>query len=853
MPARAGVEVAEHHVAVWEGREHKWGAGRAFGAADRRSPRRGCRCARARPFDAVDRRLSGHFDLPARGGRTRRPVVFNPLVSLADTLVGDRGRFEAGSLPARVLARDRPPRAEARRPRRRRHRGERRLPRRARRAPARTGRRCFVGAEERLFRPAWRPPERFSCLFVGKLIPLHGLETILAAAALAPELAFRVVGSGQLDALLERAAAERRVGALDRVRAAACGLLAPGVRSASSAPPPRRAGDPEQGVPGARLRHAARHRRHACGARAAASTARARCSSRRATRRRSRAALRRLAGEPELAPRLSARRPRGVRARGERGRARRALARPDRARVALDEPLVLLLWAAIAAFAIGFSGVSILRHRSFNTGRFDLGNMVQAVWSTAHGRLPLGHVAARRADLAARGARRSDPGALRAALAALAEPRLLLVAQTVAIALGAVPVFRLARDTSARERPALGFALAYLLYPPVQWLTIDEFHPVALATPLLLCAIVFLDEDRPLAVRRLRAAGSGDQGGGRARRRGCSPAGTGSRRRDRRGLVIAAAGVAVSVIAIAVVIPHFRNGGSSAFYGRYSEVGGSPAGILRSAVSRPWHVLAVAFDGRGPALPVRAALAARAACRSQRRSLALAARAGARDQPALRRRGRRRRSTSTTPARSCRCSSALRCSAPAARPARAAAGTARGGGRRRVALRQLPARRRCRSGAFVPGGEQLQSRSTHVSAHDRSRRARSRSFPTAPSYRVSNSLGAHLSARRRMLSFPLLRDATWVAVDERSPAYLDRLAPLPYATAIARAAAQPGMAARLRAGRRARLPPRRDRHGVRAGSSGSRYAQKPSASSCAARSSSAAASGTAQTTYQGAR
>ena len=35
-------------------------------------------------------------------------------------------------------------------------------------------------------------------LFVGKLIPLHGLDTILAAARLTPELRFRIVGSGQL-------------------------------------------------------------------------------------------------------------------------------------------------------------------------------------------------------------------------------------------------------------------------------------------------------------------------------------------------------------------------------------------------------------------------------------------------------------------------------------------------------------------------------------------------------------------------------------------------------------------------------------------------------------------------------
>jgi glycosyltransferase involved in cell wall biosynthesis len=61
---------------------------------------------------------------------------------------------------------------------------------------------CLVGAEDRLFRPGWSPTEPWTCLFVGKLIPLHGIETILAAARLAPEVPFRIVGSGQLEPLL---------------------------------------------------------------------------------------------------------------------------------------------------------------------------------------------------------------------------------------------------------------------------------------------------------------------------------------------------------------------------------------------------------------------------------------------------------------------------------------------------------------------------------------------------------------------------------------------------------------------------------------------------------------------------
>ena len=62
---------------------------------------------------------------------------------------------------------------------------------------------ALVGADEPLFRPGWHPPEPFHALFVGKLIPLHGIDTILAAAALAPEVPFRVVGDGQLASMLE--------------------------------------------------------------------------------------------------------------------------------------------------------------------------------------------------------------------------------------------------------------------------------------------------------------------------------------------------------------------------------------------------------------------------------------------------------------------------------------------------------------------------------------------------------------------------------------------------------------------------------------------------------------------------
>ena len=194
-----------------------------------------------RDADALIVGYPGHFDLPAAKRVARgRPVIFNPLVSLFDTIVDDRQRFRRGSPGAGVV-----------------RIVDRRAFRRADRVVADTDAHaeffrdefglaadrvevCFVGAEDRLFRPGWQPDAPFHALFVGKLIPLHGLETILAAAALAPEIPFRVVGSGQLEHLLDDRPRERRLGAVGRLRRPArTRSRRPVVPSASSARPRR--------------------------------------------------------------------------------------------------------------------------------------------------------------------------------------------------------------------------------------------------------------------------------------------------------------------------------------------------------------------------------------------------------------------------------------------------------------------------------------------------------------------------------------------------------------------------------------------------------------------------------------
>ncbi len=199
---RAGVKVRERHEPVWRGGE-QWRAGAGTAARLLAAEARLLRGGRT-DADVVVVGYPGHADLlAARRVAGDAPVVFNPLVSLWDTLVSDRGRFRPGSPAARGLLW---------------------LDRRSLRAadlvvgdtrahasffgelagldPRRLAV-CLVGAEERLFVPAPAEREPATALFVGKLIPLHGLETVLAATRLAPQLRFRIVGDGQLRSLLD--------------------------------------------------------------------------------------------------------------------------------------------------------------------------------------------------------------------------------------------------------------------------------------------------------------------------------------------------------------------------------------------------------------------------------------------------------------------------------------------------------------------------------------------------------------------------------------------------------------------------------------------------------------------------
>ena len=133
--------------------------------------------------------------------------------------------------------------------------------------------------------------------------------------------------------------------------------------------------------------------------------------------------------------------------------------------------------------------------------------------------------------------------------------------QALAFATGAIPVYLLGRRHLGSDWAAAGFGLAYLLHPATQWLVLDDFHPVALATPLLLWGFWFLDSDRLVAfgVVAVLACLTKEQIGLVVAVMGLWYALRPGRRRA--GLAIAVAGTAVSLVAVAVVVPHFAPGG----------------------------------------------------------------------------------------------------------------------------------------------------------------------------------------------------------------------------------------------------------------------------------------------------
>jgi uncharacterized membrane protein len=163
---------------------------------------------------------------------------------------------------------------------------------------------------------------------------------------------------------------------------------------------------------------------------------------------------------------------------------------------------------------------------------------------------------------------------------------LLLVVQSIGLALGAVPAYRLASVASGSTVAGVAVAAAYLLSPLGQWAVLSDFHTATLAAPLLL-----------LCVERLIV--------GRSPRQALIAGGLAAAAREDVGLVLAAIGLiyvvrrravrtgvkflilgGASSILGALVIRSY-SGGVSPFDVRYAATMSAGLASLVAALARP--------------------------------------------------------------------------------------------------------------------------------------------------------------------------------------------------------------------------------------------------------------------------
>jgi uncharacterized membrane protein len=274
---------------------------------------------------------------------------------------------------------------------------------------------------------------------------------------------------------------------------------------------------------------------------------------------------------------------------------------------------IIAVWALVLAYAAFFAVLTVQRHNAFQSTDFELGNLSQIAWNNLHG-APFIMTNPEGAQPENSLGIHVWPILLPVSLVYLlwADPRSLLILQAIVVALGAWPVYWLARRALAgagagadSTRPGAGqagwlalvFVFAYLMFPALQAANRFDFHEITLAPTLLLMALWRLEnaqwgrfalwsglamackEDVPLLVLMLGLYLLV------------------VRRRRWPGLITMAASAAWFWLAAGVILPHFDVAQASPLGYRYSHLGDSLGEIVLTFLTRPGVVLGYLFTG----------------------------------------------------------------------------------------------------------------------------------------------------------------------------------------------------------------------------------------------------------------
>jgi uncharacterized membrane protein len=246
-----------------------------------------------------------------------------------------------------------------------------------------------------------------------------------------------------------------------------------------------------------------------------------------------------------------------------------------------------------SAYSAVYIALTVLRHESYHSLGFDLGLFNQVFWNTTQGRLFESTMSqALPAPHSLLGDHFSPIFVLLMPFYfAYPHPEMLLVIQTLALALGAWPVFLLAR-LKLPAGYAAWWVLAYFLFVPLAYINLFDFHEVALSIAPLAFALYFLESGRRgrfvicllltfLVKEEMALIGAGF---GAYLLLG---------KRDwKLGLGVLAGSLLAFEAIIQLAIPWFAGGSSYPYIAlRYSQVGGSPVGIIKTTVTDPLRIM----------------------------------------------------------------------------------------------------------------------------------------------------------------------------------------------------------------------------------------------------------------------
>jgi uncharacterized membrane protein len=244
----------------------------------------------------------------------------------------------------------------------------------------------------------------------------------------------------------------------------------------------------------------------------------------------------------------------------------------------------------IAAYILVFGLVTALRHYQFQTQAWDLGIYTQTFWNTIHGRIMQNDIE----EIPNSFGVHFSPWlfVLVPGFAIFQTPYYLLSIQTIALALGAVPIYYLARYILHKRALAFVIAGGYLLYAPLHWINWYDFHSVAFVVPFLLAGIYFIETGRWkygavfLALAATTQENSiiavGAVGVWYVVRSLFVKA---DKQFLRTGIIIIGLSLIYFIVVVSVIMPAF--GGGLMRIDRYAQLGGSFGEIIKNIFQKP--------------------------------------------------------------------------------------------------------------------------------------------------------------------------------------------------------------------------------------------------------------------------